>query len=167
MSRLDIYIEWLLFSANSAMFQLYHNEKKLIFNEIIMRSPLYKTNTLSGFYFMELAHWNNSMRIHMSPHADKLSGIRDNQSLLFHLNVACLAEKQLIPISYSLVWPDRWSNTRFIALEANTLTNDAVIYRYMTLDKSLSDWTVVYQMCSSNAAKRLTPQKHNYSIVVF
>jgi hypothetical protein len=29
--------EWLLFSANSAIFQLYHGENKLIFNEMMMR----------------------------------------------------------------------------------------------------------------------------------
>jgi hypothetical protein len=28
--------EWLLFSANSAIFQLYHGENKLIFNEMMM-----------------------------------------------------------------------------------------------------------------------------------
>jgi len=33
--------EWVLFNASSAMFQLYHCEKKLIFNEMMMRSALY------------------------------------------------------------------------------------------------------------------------------
>jgi hypothetical protein len=33
--------EWLLFNANSAMFQLYHGENKLIFNELMVRSTLY------------------------------------------------------------------------------------------------------------------------------
>jgi hypothetical protein len=33
--------EWLLFNANSAIFQLYHGENKLIFNEIMMRFVLY------------------------------------------------------------------------------------------------------------------------------
>jgi hypothetical protein len=33
--------EWLLFNANSATFQLYDGEKKLIFNEMMMRSTLY------------------------------------------------------------------------------------------------------------------------------
>ena len=36
--------EW-LFSANSAIFQHYHGENKLIFNEMMMRSALYLTNT--------------------------------------------------------------------------------------------------------------------------
>ena len=30
--------EWLLFNANPAIFQLYHGENKLIFNEMMMRS---------------------------------------------------------------------------------------------------------------------------------
>ena len=33
--------EWLLFNANAATFQLYHDESKLIFNEMMMRSTLF------------------------------------------------------------------------------------------------------------------------------
>ena len=33
--------EWLLFSDNSAIFQLYHGKNKLISNEMMMRSALY------------------------------------------------------------------------------------------------------------------------------
>jgi hypothetical protein len=33
--------EWLLLNANSAIFQLYHGENKLIFNEMMMRSALF------------------------------------------------------------------------------------------------------------------------------
>jgi len=33
--------ELLLFNANSAIFQLYHRENKLIFNEMMTRSALY------------------------------------------------------------------------------------------------------------------------------
>jgi len=33
--------EWLLLNANSAIFQLYHGENKLIFNEVMMKSALY------------------------------------------------------------------------------------------------------------------------------
>jgi len=33
--------EWVLFSANSAIFQPYHGENKLVFNEMIMRSDLF------------------------------------------------------------------------------------------------------------------------------
>ena len=45
------------FSANSTIFQLYHGEKKLIFNEMMMRSTLYYTITLTGSWiFIVLAH---------------------------------------------------------------------------------------------------------------
>ena len=33
--------EWLLFNVNSAIFQLYHGENNLIFNEMMVRSALY------------------------------------------------------------------------------------------------------------------------------
>jgi hypothetical protein len=60
-----------------------------------------RTNTFSMLngIFIVLSHWNNSPRIDMSPHPDTLSWFRAIQSLLFHLNAACLAEKQQIPFS--------------------------------------------------------------------
>jgi hypothetical protein len=33
--------EWLLFNTDSAIFQLYHGENKLISNQMMMRSTLY------------------------------------------------------------------------------------------------------------------------------
>ena len=89
--------EWLLFNANSGIFQLYHGENKLIFNEMMMRAALFYTNTLS-WIFIVLAHWNNKPRVDMSLHSDTLFWFRTNQSLLFLLNAACLAEKQQILI---------------------------------------------------------------------
>jgi hypothetical protein len=58
----------------------------------------------------------------MSLHSDTLFWFRANQSLLFLRNAACLAEKQQIPIVWSLVWPDWGSNPRSTALEASTQT---------------------------------------------
>jgi hypothetical protein len=75
-------IEWLLFNVNSAIFQLYHGENKLIFNEMMM------TITLS-WIFIVLVHWNNSPRVDMSLHSDTLFWFRANQSLLFLYNAAC------------------------------------------------------------------------------
>jgi hypothetical protein len=43
------------FNANSSMFQLYHGENKLFFNQMMMRSALYYTNALS-YIFIVLAH---------------------------------------------------------------------------------------------------------------
>jgi len=45
----------LLFNSNSAIFQLYHGENKLIFNEMMTRSAFYETNTLSGILIV-IAH---------------------------------------------------------------------------------------------------------------
>jgi len=45
--------------------------EQVTFNEIMMRSALFNTNTLSWIFIM-LAHWNNSPRIDMSPHSDAL-----------------------------------------------------------------------------------------------
>jgi hypothetical protein len=56
---------WLLFNANSAFFQLYHGENKLIFNEMLIMSAFCQTNKLS-WIFLVLAHWNKSPRIDMS-----------------------------------------------------------------------------------------------------
>jgi hypothetical protein len=72
-------------------------------------------------FFIVLDHWNNSLLIDMSPHSDTLSWFRDNQTWLFLLNAACLAQKKQIPILWSLVWSDRGSNPRSTALEASTL----------------------------------------------
>ena len=112
--------EWLLFNTNSPIFQLYHGENKLILNELMMRSTLYYTNTLS-WIFIVLAHLNNSLWVDMSPH-DTLFWFRVNHSLLFLLNDACLVEKQQILILKSLVWPDWGSNPRSAALKTSTLT---------------------------------------------
>jgi hypothetical protein len=60
--------------------------------------------------------------INLSPHSDTLSRFQANQSLLFLLNAECLAEKQQIPILYSLVWPNQGSNQRSTALKTRSLT---------------------------------------------
>jgi hypothetical protein len=79
--------EWLLFNANSAIFQLYHVNFQWDDDEVRWVGILYA-----------LAHWNNSSPGDMSLHPDTLFWFRANQSLLLLLNAACLAEKQQIPI---------------------------------------------------------------------
>jgi hypothetical protein len=82
---------WLLFNANSGIFQLYHDENKLIFNEMIMRSALYYTKMLS-WMLIALTHWNKSRSlIDMLPDSDILSWFPINQSFPFLLNAACRA----------------------------------------------------------------------------
>ena len=93
---------WLLFNANSAIFQLWPGENRLIFNEMIMRTALSYANTLSSIYIV-LVHWNNSPRIDLSPHSGTLSWFRVNQSFLFLLNAACLSRNnkcQLYSLSF-------------------------------------------------------------------
>ena len=51
-----------------------------------------------SWILLVLAHWNNCPRIDMSLNTDTLFWFRVNQSVLFLLNDACLAEKQQIPI---------------------------------------------------------------------
>ena len=94
------------FDTNSAICQLYHGENKLIFNEI----------------FIVLVHWNNSPRIDMLPHSDTLSWFRANQSLLFLINAACLAEKRKIQILYSLWFDPIRARTQDLLHSSNTLT---------------------------------------------
>ena len=91
---------------------------------MMMRSALYQTNTSRG----------NSQQIDMSLHSDALSRFRANQSLLFLLNAACLAEKQQIPIFQFMVLPDRSWNTRSTALEASTLTP---LHTFQVIDQSM------------------------------
>jgi hypothetical protein len=79
---------------------------------------------------LPLARWaNNSHWVDMSLHSNTLFWFRANQSLLFLLNAAFLAEKQQIPILYLLfVWQYRGSYQQFIALEASTLvTSDGMV----------------------------------------
>jgi hypothetical protein len=65
----------------------------------------------------------------MLVYSDTLFWFRANQSLLFLLNAACLAEKQQIPILPSLVWPDWLEPTiyRIWGEHANNYAIDEVI----------------------------------------
>ena len=127
---------WLLFIANSAIFQLYRGENKLIFNEMMMGSVFCYTNTPS-WIFIVLAHWNNCPRRDMSPHSNTSSRFRANQSLFFLLHAACLAEKQQTPILYSLVWLDQSSNPRSAALEASTPNHYSIDVVFMFDNKQI------------------------------
>jgi hypothetical protein len=58
-------------------------------------APICSRPTLFVGFFILLAHWNNSPPKVMSPHSDISSWIRANQSLIFFLNVAWIAEKHI------------------------------------------------------------------------
>jgi hypothetical protein len=64
--------------------------EQITFNEIIMRSALYKTNTLS-WIFIVLTHWKINPRVEVLPNSDTLSWFLAKNSLLFLLNAVCLA----------------------------------------------------------------------------
>ena len=106
----------------------------------------------------------------MSLPLDILSWFWVNQSLLFLLHAACLAEKQQIPIWRSLVSHERGSNPRSTALEASMLnhyatdavyTNDVVQIRWSALQSSfqlltqlnfffkVSSWYILYLLFDS------------------
>jgi hypothetical protein len=113
--------EWLLFNANSAIFS-YIMARTSYFSMRWWWGPLCTRPTRLVGLLIVLAHWNNSLQVDMSPHTDTLFWFQANQSLLFLLNAVCLEEKQQIPISKSLVWPDRGTNPRSTTLEASMLT---------------------------------------------
>ena len=64
--------------ANSAIYQLSHSENRIMFSEMMMRSALYYTDTISRVFFIVRAHWSNSQWIEMSPHSDTLSCFEPN-----------------------------------------------------------------------------------------
>jgi len=116
-SVLEWVSEWLLFNANSVIFQLYQVNFQCDDDEV-----RFVLDQHLSWIFIVLAHWNNSLWIYMSPHSDTLSWFIfiANHSVLFLLNInaACLAEMQKIPILQ--LWFD--SNQQSTALEESTLT---------------------------------------------
>jgi hypothetical protein len=58
--------EWLLVNANSAIFQLYHGENKLIFNEIMI-GPLNSRPTRWGFFYSASSLKQQSAGRHIAP----------------------------------------------------------------------------------------------------
>ena len=66
-----------------------------------------RPNTVSWIFIVlhNVANWNNSSQIDMSLHSEILFWFTANQSLLFLLNAASLAEKQQISILvFGLTW---------------------------------------------------------------
>ena len=84
--------------------------------------------------------WKNIPRVDMPSHTDTVSWFRANQTLLVLLSATSLAEKQQIPILWSLVWPDQCSNPRSAELVASILTTKppvqfihSIIYMWIIL----------------------------------
>ena len=95
--------EWLLFNANSAIFQLYHGDNKLYSMRwwwwFVLNQHL---NWILDFY-----NASSRSRVEMLYHLDTLSWYRVNQSFVLFLKAAYIEEKQYIPIVLSLDWVDR------------------------------------------------------------
>jgi hypothetical protein len=70
------------------MFQPYHGENKLHFDEIMMSALYYKYTNTPSWILIVLVHTNNNPRVDMSLHSDTLFWFRDNQSLLLSLSGA-------------------------------------------------------------------------------
>jgi hypothetical protein len=118
---------------------------------------------------LPLARWaNNSQRVDMSLHSDTLFWFRANQSLLFLLNDAFLAEKQQISILYSFVWPDRGSYPQSIALEASTLTITLLMRFPFFIDIS-TRWLLLAHLAKGNVSfyHHLAPVVRRLSSVYF
>jgi len=87
-----------LFNANSAIFQLYHSENELIFNEMMMRSAFFLDQHAYLYFYSASSLKQQSADRHIAA-LGHIILIPSQPVLLFLLNAACLAEKQQIPIS--------------------------------------------------------------------
>ena len=105
----DYWVVWesdcCLTPTHQIFVQLFHGENTLIFNEMMMSSALYSTNTLSWMCTV-LAHWNNSPRIDMSPYSDTLSYCRDshNYNALFYVVFVLFTIIHGGDIAYFIQW---------------------------------------------------------------
>ena len=62
--------EWEIIECQmSNVSELYNSEEMLHRDEMMMKSALFKTNTMTWILIV-LAHWNNSPRVGMSLHSD-------------------------------------------------------------------------------------------------
>ena len=80
--------EWLLFNASNFSDISWREQINFQWDDDEVRFVLDQR-----WVFTVLAHWKNSPRVDMSLYSDTLFWFRANQSLLFLLNAACLAEK--------------------------------------------------------------------------
>ena len=87
--------ELLMFNANSAVFQ--HGENKSIFNEMMMRSALQQTNTLSWVLYIATSLKQQSADRHVAPLGNIIL-IPRQPVFTPSFNVAFLVENQQITI---------------------------------------------------------------------
>jgi hypothetical protein len=121
---LDKLSEWLLFEANSAIFQLYHGEVN--FQWIDDEGPLCTRPTRLLDLYSASSRQQLSTDRHVPPHppSHTLARFPANLSILFLLNAVCLAEKQQIP--------DQGSNPRSTPRDEHTnhYTTDVIPIKF-------------------------------------
>ena len=109
--------ERLLYNANSAIYQLNQDGNKLTFNEMMMTMcALYQTNTLS-WILIQLAHWNNSPRIDMSPRPTRTHYPDSEPASLGSFYLMLCAQHRRNNYQLQIV-----SNQRSTAFKTSTLT---------------------------------------------
>ena len=102
--------EWLLF--NTATWHLYDGDNKLIFNELMMRSGLYYTNSLVRYFVIVLAYREYTCRPTRTHYPDS--------EVIFALFLQCCVfsrEATNTPLDL----PDQGSNPRSLSLKTRTL----------------------------------------------
>jgi hypothetical protein len=97
--------EWLFSNGNSAIFQPYHGENKLIFNEMMMRSALIYTNTELDFYSASSQKQQSTGR-HVAPlgHIIQIP----SQPVFARSLYCCLLSREVTNtnfIVFGLIWP--------------------------------------------------------------
>ena len=76
--------EWLLFNANSAIYQLYQQEQvNFQWDDEEFRFVLFVLDQQLSWIFIVLPHWSNNPQIDMSPHSDTLSWFWANGLVLY------------------------------------------------------------------------------------
>ena len=101
---------------------------------MMMKSTLYKTNTLSWICIV-LAHWSNSLRLDISPHSDTLSWFRVNKYLLSLLNA------ELININFIVFHLTRSGFQPTICRTRGEHTNLTPLMWYFTHWSNIVDFT--------------------------
>jgi hypothetical protein len=118
--------------------------------------PLCSRPTGWAGFFTVLPHWNNISRVVLSLHIRTHYSDSKPTSFCSLLNAACLAEKQQIPVVWSLVSPDRGSNPRSTALEGvhtNHLGNISIEIKHNQIRKKNS--VTLMQVSSRGLTKRM------------
>ena len=94
--------------------------------------------------FIMLADWSNSPRVDiMSFHSDTLSWFRTNKYFFLLIKAVWFVEKKEIPSVYSLVWPDRGSES----MSYHTRSEQHIHCTMLRCCELWAPWWIVYRRC--------------------